>query len=77
MDEKRSKKAMDVILPLSVMAFGLGFGVSQRTSIIASPVPTNEIGIASSFLALVRNIAGAWHFRVQHHPEQFKRKLPN
>lgn len=50
----------DIILPLSVMAFGLGFGMSQRTSIIASTVPTHEVGIASSILALVRNISGAF-----------------
>ncbi len=55
---------MDVIIPLSVMAFGLGFGMSQRTSIIASAVPTSEIGIASSILALVRNIAGAFGISV-------------
>jgi MFS family permease len=52
--------ALDIIIPLAVMAFGLGFGMSQRTSIIASVVPTAEIGIASSILALVRNLAGAF-----------------
>ena len=52
--------AIDIIIPLSVMAFGLGFGMAQRTNIIASVVPQNEIGIASSILALVRNIAGAF-----------------
>jgi len=52
--------ALDIIIPLSVMAFGLGFGMAQRTNIIASVVPQNEIGIASSILALVRNIAGAF-----------------
>ena len=51
---------MDVVLPLVVMAFGLGFGMSQRTSIIAQVVPTSEIGVASSILALARNIAGAF-----------------
>ncbi len=51
--------ALDIIIPLSVMAFGLGFGMSQRTNIIASVVPPQEIGIASSILALVRNISGA------------------
>lgn len=51
--------ALDIIIPLSVMAFGLGFGMAQRTNIIASVVPQSEIGIASSILALVRNIAGA------------------
>ena len=33
--------------------------MSQRTTIIANVVPANEIGVASSILALVRNIAGA------------------
>ena len=50
----------DIIIPLSVMAFGLGFGMAQRTSLIASIVPEHEVGIASSVLALVRNIAGAF-----------------
>ncbi|HUC89092.1 MAG TPA: MDR family MFS transporter [Candidatus Paceibacterota bacterium] len=52
--------AIDIIIPLTVMAFGLGFGMAQRTNIIASVVPQSEIGIASSILALVRNIAGAF-----------------
>jgi DHA2 family multidrug resistance protein len=56
--------ALNIIAPLSVMAFGLGFGMAQRTSIIASAVPTREIGIASSLLALVRNIAGAFGISV-------------
>jgi EmrB/QacA subfamily drug resistance transporter len=54
----------DVIMPLSIMAFGLGFGMSQRTSIIAAVVPASEIGIASSILALARNIAGAFGISV-------------
>ena len=52
--------ALDIIIPLCIMAFGMGFGMSQRTSIIASIVPQNEIGVASSVLALARNIAGAF-----------------
>ena len=51
---------LDIIIPLSIMAFGLGFGMAQRTNIIASVVDPHEIGIASSVLALVRNIAGAF-----------------
>lgn len=46
--------------PLCVMAFGLGFGMAQRTNIIASVVDPHEIGVASSILALVRNTAGAF-----------------
>ena len=52
--------ALDIIIPLFIMAFGLGFGMAQRTNIIATAVPHNEIGIASGVLALVRNIAGAF-----------------
>ena len=52
--------AIDLIIPLIIMAFGLGFGMAQRTNIIASVVDKHEIGIASSILALVRNIAGAF-----------------
>jgi EmrB/QacA subfamily drug resistance transporter len=49
-----------VIIPLSVMAFGLGLGMSQRTNVITVVVPTEEMGIASSVLALGRNIAGSF-----------------
>jgi EmrB/QacA subfamily drug resistance transporter len=58
LDPKSS--ALSIIIALSIMAFGLGFGMAQRTNIVASAVPENEIGIASSILALVRNIAGAF-----------------
>ncbi len=54
----------DIVIPLSVMAFGLGFGMAQRTSVIAAAVPDNEIGVASSILALARNIAGAFGIAV-------------
>jgi hypothetical protein len=50
----------DLIIPLSVMAFGMGFAMAQRTGIIAAIVPREEIGSASAVLALVRNIAGAF-----------------
>ena len=56
--------ALDIIVPLSIMAFGLGFGMAQRTNMIAAAVPENEIGIASSILALARNIAGAFGISV-------------
>lgn len=52
--------SFDLMFPLFVMAFGLGLGMAQRTSVVASIVSQNEIGIASSILALVRNIAGAF-----------------
>jgi len=52
--------ALGIIVPLSIMAFGLGFGMSQRTVVITYAVPQDEIGVASSILALARNIAGAF-----------------
>ena len=52
--------AIDIIIPLSIMAFGMGFGMAQRTNVIASVVDPHEIGIASSILALARNVAGAF-----------------
>ena len=48
------------MFPLFVMAFGLGFGMAQRTAAVAAAVPQHEIGVASSILALARNIAGAF-----------------
>jgi DHA2 family multidrug resistance protein len=52
--------AIDIMIPLTIMSFGLGFGMAQRTNVIAAVVPTSEIGVASSILALVRNVAGAF-----------------
>jgi hypothetical protein len=52
--------AIDLIIPLMVMAFGMGFGMAQRTNIVAVVVPQSEIGEASAILALVRNISGAF-----------------
>ncbi|MCX6689494.1 MAG: DHA2 family efflux MFS transporter permease subunit [Methanoregula sp.] len=52
--------SMDIIIPLVVMMFGMGFGMSQRTGVIAAVVPNEEIGSASAVLALVRNISGAF-----------------
>ncbi len=55
---------LDIIFPMSIMAFGMGFGMSQRTNVVASAVPIQEIGAASSVLALARNIAGAFGIAV-------------
>jgi EmrB/QacA subfamily drug resistance transporter len=52
--------AIDLMIPLVVMAFGMGFGMAQRTNIVAVVVPHEEIGEASAILALVRNISGAF-----------------
>ena len=58
LDPKSS--AFAIMIPIAIMAFGMGFGMAQRTNVVASVVPQNEIGIASSILALVRNISGAF-----------------
>jgi EmrB/QacA subfamily drug resistance transporter len=52
--------AIDIIIPMCIMAFSLGFGMAQRTNIVAVVVPQSEIGEASAILALVRNISGAF-----------------
>ena len=52
--------ALAIIIPMSLMALTLGMGMAQRTSLIAAAVPQEEIGVASSILALARNIAGAF-----------------
>lgn len=54
----------NLALPLLLMASSLGFGMAQRTGIIAAVVPDREIGIASAILALTRNIAGAFGIAV-------------
>ncbi len=51
---------IDIIIPTCVLAFSLGFGMAQRTNLVAVSVPKNKIGEASAVLALVRNIAGAF-----------------
>jgi len=52
--------ALDLMLPLGITALFMGFGMAQRTNIIAVAVPQAEIGIASGILALARNIGGAF-----------------
>ena len=49
-----------IIIPMMVMASGMGLSMAQSTNIVASAAPKEEIGEASSVLALVRNIAGAF-----------------
>jgi uncharacterized membrane protein YgdD (TMEM256/DUF423 family) len=48
------------MIPLMGMAMALGFGMAQRTSVVASAVDRHEIGVASAVLQLGRNIAGAF-----------------
>lgn len=52
--------APEIMFAVFTLAFGMGFGIVQRTNIIAAVVPEEEIGISASVLALVRNIAGAF-----------------
>lgn len=52
--------AIEIMIPMAVMSFGLGSGMAQRTNIVASSVPEKDVGEASAVLALVRNIAGAF-----------------
>lgn len=52
--------AIDIMIPMSIMAAGLGFGMAQRTSLITAVVPASEMGVASAILALVRNVSGAF-----------------
>lgn len=56
--------AWDLIWPLMIMALFMGAGMAQRTALIASSVPQSEIGVASSILALIRNIGGAFGIAV-------------
>ena len=45
---------------LFLLALGLGVGFAALTQAATSRVPLHEVGIASSILALARNIAGAF-----------------
>ena len=54
----------DIALPMFIMAFGMGFGMAPRTAVITNSVPASEVGVASSVLALGRNIAGAFGIAV-------------
>lgn len=50
----------DIAWRLTFFAFGLGLGLSSLTRSATSTVPISEVGIASSVLALARNISGAF-----------------
>ena len=52
--------ALALMVPLIVTAGALGFGMAQRTNLVAVAVEKSEIGEASAVLALVRNISGAF-----------------
>ncbi len=50
----------DLTYRLAILAFGLGLGLAPLTNAATSTVPIQEVGVASSVLALARNIAGAY-----------------
>lgn len=50
----------DITWRLMVFAAGLGIGLSPLTNAATSTVPLHEVGVASSVLALARNISGAF-----------------
>lgn len=52
--------AWDIIWRLMLFAGGLGVGLSPLTNAATSTVPLHEVGVASSVLALARNISGAF-----------------
>ncbi len=52
--------AFDIIWRLTLFALGLGLGLAPLTQAATSSVPIEEVGVASSVLALARNIAGAF-----------------
>lgn len=50
----------DITWRLMLFATGLGLGLSPLTHAATSTVPPEEVGVASSVLALARNISGAF-----------------
>ncbi len=52
--------AQAIMVPMAILAAGLGFGMGLRSNIIVAVVSKDEIGEASAISALVRNISGAF-----------------
>ena len=50
----------DIVWRLTLFSGGLGIGLAPLTNAATSSVPLHEVGIASSVLALARNISGAF-----------------
>lgn len=50
----------DIAWRMALFAAGLGLGMAPLTNAATSTVPMEEVGIASSVLALARNISGAF-----------------
>lgn len=52
--------ALDIMWRLFCFAFGLGIGLAPLTQAATSTIPIEEVGVASSVLALARNVSGAF-----------------
>lgn len=52
--------AWDIGSRMFLFAFGLGIGLAPLTTATTSSVPLKEVGVASSILALARNLSGAF-----------------
>lgn len=50
----------EIALRLGLFAFGIGIGFGPLTQAAVGTVPIQEVGVASSVLALTRNLAGAF-----------------
>ncbi|HEV2339884.1 MAG TPA: DHA2 family efflux MFS transporter permease subunit [Patescibacteria group bacterium] len=50
----------DISWRLFFLALGLGLGLAPLTQAVTSTVPIQEVGVASSLLALARNVSGAF-----------------
>ena len=50
----------DITWRLGLFAAGLGLGLAPLTNAATSTVPLHEVGVASSILALARNLSGAF-----------------
>lgn len=50
----------DIMIRLFFLAFGIGIGLPSLTTTATNSVDIHEVGIASSVLALARNVAGAY-----------------
>ncbi|MDE2026867.1 MAG: hypothetical protein KGJ07_10375, partial [Patescibacteria group bacterium] len=50
----------DITWRLGLFAAGLGIGLAPLTNAATSTVPLHEVGVASSVLALARNLSGAF-----------------
>jgi len=52
--------SFDIMWRLFLFACGLGIGLAPLTQAATSTIPLEEVGVASSVLALARNVSGAF-----------------